>query len=117
MDKKLSDSSGGRLPPLKECRYEALGGNHLCMALRSFKGAPHTVSDQANLVSQIGKIDLAKVTMGQPMLSEAIQEGLTWQVLHRNIHVHVPELLPYVQQALNYDAREGLGEVEMIVCA
>lgn len=117
VDKRLSDLSGGRLPPLKECRYEALGGNHLSMALRSFKGAPHTVSDQANLIAQSGKIDLARVTMGQPMLAEAIQEGLVWHVLHRKIHVHLPELLPYVQQALNYDVREGLGEVEMILCA
>ena len=99
--------------PLRSSRRESL--EH---GVAFFQGrSPYSVCGQANLEAQSGKIDLAKVTMGQPMLAEAIQEGLVWHVLHRKIHVHLPELLPYVQQALNYDVREGLGEVEMILCA
>ena len=109
--RKLVDSSAGTLPPLAECRFEALGGNHLNMAIRAFKA--EVSSDQSALTDESGRISLAKILAGQPALENACKDGLCWNVLHRCLH-DIPELKSYIQQALNYDAREGLSELELI---
>ena len=112
-NQKLEERSQGLIPPLLELKYESVGGSHTNTFCRQVKAGVRSVVP--TLADENGKLNMERLTIGRPPFLDACTRGMKWFQMHWATPFVWPGLLPFVQNALNTDARTGQGEVEMML--
>ena len=82
-----------------ELMYGALSHNHLHQILKNFVGSAR--ADIPAVCDGQGKLSLAKLRSVQPAFADAVENGLTWEVLDGAMEIEEPEALDVIQAALN----------------
>ena len=82
------------------------------MALRAAKAQCPT--SQAELADVSGRIDLSRLRQ-DAQLNLALQDGLRWRVISRDVERMCPDLPAFVQLALNAEAKESVSEIEVVL--
>ena len=93
--------------------YESIGGSHTNTFLRQVNAGVKSVVEA--FADEDGRLNAEVLAIDRPQFKEALAKGLIWFVLHWACAFAWPDLLPFVQGVLNTDARNGQGEVEMML--
>ena len=109
----LVNLAGGLIPPLQQLKLLSIGSSHTNAFLRAMKTRCKTMIEP--LQDARGHIDTDTWCLRQPLLKQALSDGLVWFVIHRHAPKVWPTLIPVVQKALNTDARGGQTEVEVML--
>jgi hypothetical protein len=105
--------SDGLIPPLEQLKLLSIGSGHTNAFLRAVKaGCRSAVPKLANAA---GKLDLEALSVGRASFRDAVEKGLRWFVLHWQVPMVWPDLVHFVQSALNTVARNEQSEVEVML--
>lgn len=104
--------SDGLLPPLPQIKLLSLGGGHTNAFLRAVKA--NCRSAVASLGTTLCK-DAICSGPDRVAFKEAVEKGLHWLVLHWQVEQAWPELVHFVQAALNTHAKGEQSEVEVML--
>lgn len=110
----LAESSKGCLPALPdEPIYVSASCTHTNLWLRCLQAAT-CKTHHPKLRDPNGNIDRDRLLRDQPDLEEATRLGLHWTVIKSEVLVVFPSLASFAQRALNFEARQHVGETEVI---
>ena len=107
----LTSLSDRLIPELKQLKVLSIGGSHTNVLLRALKAKCRTSVER--LRDPSGRLDPDMLTLRSPALKDAINGGLEWCIIHKDVPKIWPELVDVVQQALNTEARGGQSEIEV----
>ena len=114
----LTRDSGGRLAPWEDpqrLRYATLWGGHTNQVLRLFLyGMPHQGS--AKSVCDQGMLSLAKLKAVDSKFGEAVEGGLRWRIISRQVLQRFPDLPKMMQAAGNCLGAVHRSESELQLC-
>ncbi len=112
-NERLINLSSEHLPNVVSLRYLSVGGNHTNAFLRAVKASCKT--SVASLQDEGGRLNLAKLSIGQPAFKEAVEKGLFWTVLHKQVSVVWPKLVGLLIKGLNTSAQNLQSELEVMM--
>ena len=112
-NEKLANLSGGLIPALRQLKLLSIGSSHTNAFLRALNARCRTNVDR--LKNENGLLDPDFWCMRQPQLKDALEGGLMWFVIHRDVPKVWPDLIDCVQRALNTQAVGGQSEVEVML--
>lgn len=105
--------SGGLIPKLSQLKLLSVGGGHTNTWLRAIKAGCRSAVPE--LADATGHLSVDKLTIDRASLREAIDKGLRWTVLHHECERVWPELVDFIQKALNTEVREQQSEIECML--
>jgi len=105
--------SGGFIPPLSQLKLLSLGGGHTNTFLRACKGK--CLSAVPKLADSSGRFNPEELSVGRAAFAEAMRDGLRWYVIHWQCPAVWPDLVHFVQAALNTHAKNEQSEVEVML--
>ena len=85
-------------------QYGSLSHSHLNQILKNLKAGAHAGIE--SICDSQGRLSLSKLRVKDSGFAAAVDGGLYWEVLHREIQEEAPEALDVIQTALN--AKNGL---------
>ena len=113
VNKREVQLSDGKIPPLASLQYLSVGSSHTNVFLRSVKAGCVAAVDGLSQTAD-GRMSLDALSLSQPAFKDACLKGMTWTVLHHQIDLVWPTLVPVIQSALNISAQSGQGELEIM---
>jgi len=109
----IVDKSAGLIPPLTVFEIESIGGSHTNTFLRQVKNGVRCVVQ--SLADEHGALNAEKLCLRRPLFKEALDKGMKWYLLHWAAAFVWPQLLSFIQSALNTVSRGGQSETEMML--
>ena len=112
-NEKFVSLSDGLIPPLSQMKLMSVGGGHTNTFLRAVKAGCRSAVE--SLADPSGRLNVEILGANRPAFREAVSQGLKWFVIHWRAPELWPQLLDFVQKALNTVARNEQGEIEVML--
>ena len=108
-----AELSGGFIPKVKQLKYVSIGGGHTNAFLRACKASCST--PVAKLADSTGHLNVSELALGKPAFADAVENGMTWFVMHRRCPVVWPNIVSFAQGALNTHSNSQQNELEVML--